>query len=137
MEILFKSFAGLYNYLTSNLAVYHRRMLYGFLVDVSNSKNRTRCSEDGGRRVNKRREASNIHQHAYIPSHAPSPRRNRLNLGNISRRYSPCLILKSASWTLPLPLHIRFSAAGPYTDVYSSNVSSSVGTTRQLAPMTQ
>lgn len=60
-----------------------------------------------------------------------------MNLGSISRRYSACLIRKSASWTLPLPLQIHFSAAGPYTEVYSSNVSSSVGTTRQLAPMTQ
>ena len=115
----------------SHLFVYQRRTLYDLLVDVCNDDRHLTC-EQRRPKFAVRRKLGNIRWH-----HAPSPRRNRLNLGSISRRYSACLIRKSASWTLPLPLQIRFSAAGPYTDVYSSKVSSSVGTTRQPGPMTQ
>ena len=43
--------------------------------------------------------------------------RNRLNLGSISRRYSPCFLRKSCSCNLPLPLHKCRSQLGPYTTV--------------------
>ena len=45
-------------------------------------------------------------------SQEASPRLKRLNFGSISLRYSACLRRRSASCTLPRPLHIRRSVSG-------------------------